>query len=209
MPIDHKKTSTYLSQRGQYQKGGMGRWYWDYKDNHIFNLIKPEQKNILDIGCGEGITLEKLTKQYLDKNVAGIDIIPENVTICKQHNLPVSLDSVYDLKTNNSSVDVCILSDIIEHLDNIELALENVRRILKPSGEMIIIFPNDRNFFIARLLFLKFKEALADPGHVIQLAPKKIKLILKKTGFEIMKISNVPFKFWFLCLHSIVLAKKI
>ena len=45
-----------LIQREQYAKGGLGRWYWDFRDRIIFNFIGPEDQDILDLGCGEGIT---------------------------------------------------------------------------------------------------------------------------------------------------------
>jgi hypothetical protein len=64
-------------------------------------------------------------------------------------------------------------------------------------------------FKIARLMFLKFKEAFADPGHVTQFTPWKLKKLLEKNGFKALKIVNTPFKLWFLSLHCIMLAKKI
>ncbi len=209
MPVDHRENSTFLSQRSQYQKGGIGRWFWNYRDKKVFSLIEAAHNKIVDVGCGEGITLEKLIKIYPDKNITGIDIMPENVEICRQHNLPVSRGSVYDLKLEDASVDLCILSEVIEHLDHVEPALENTRRILKSGGDLIIVFPNDRMFKITRLLFLKFKEAFADVGHVHQFTPKTIKELLIKKGFAISRIIKVPFKFWAISLHCIVLARKI
>jgi 2-polyprenyl-3-methyl-5-hydroxy-6-metoxy-1,4-benzoquinol methylase len=118
VPIDHKNSSTYLSQREQYQKGGVGRRYWDFRDNNMFGFIKDEHKNIVDLGCGEGITLEKLVNRYPDRNVMGIDVVDENVEICRQHGLPVSPGSVYDLKIEKETVDMCVFSEVIEHLDD-------------------------------------------------------------------------------------------
>lgn len=55
--------SSPLLQREQYAKGGIGRWYWDFRDRRTFFYIK-EEKNILDVGCGEGITLGKLLRNF-------------------------------------------------------------------------------------------------------------------------------------------------
>lgn len=208
MPIDHKKKSTFFSQRSQYQKGGIGRRYWDFRDEKIFSFIKSSHKNILDVGCGEGITLEKLAAKFPAKNIKGIDVMSENVKICRRYNLAVLLDSIYDLKIADNSVDLCVLSEVIEHLENIDSALDNIKRVLKIGGEAIIVFPNDKNFKIARILFFKFREAFADSGHVNKLTPKIIKKKLKQKGFKIIKFKNIPFKFWFLSLHSIALIQK-
>ncbi|MCG2695876.1 MAG: class I SAM-dependent methyltransferase [Candidatus Portnoybacteria bacterium] len=171
-------------------------------------LLKKKHQDILDIGCGEGITLEKLVNKYKDKNILGVDVIVENVDICKKYNLPVVLGDVYGLKIKEESIDLCILSEVIEHLDNVGLALENIKRILRPGGDLIIVFPNDTFFKIARILFLKFKEAFADYGHINHFSPWSIEKILSRAGFEIIKIKNTPFGFWILSLHCLVLARK-
>jgi 2-polyprenyl-3-methyl-5-hydroxy-6-metoxy-1,4-benzoquinol methylase len=208
MPKDNRKDSSVISQRGQYQKGGTGRWYWDYRDKIIFSLINTAHYKVLDVGCGEGLTLERLINRYPEKNITGIDVKPENISICRQHNLPVSLGSVYDLKLEEGSVDLCILSEVLEHLDDPELAMENVGRILKPGGDVIIVYPNDMMFKIARLLFLKFKEAFADFGHVRQFTPKNMKEVLINKRFAVLRVINIPCKFWTISLHGVVLARK-
>ena len=209
MPIDHKETSTLLYQRDQYQKGGIGRWYWDWRDKKIFDYIEKSHRNILDIGCGEGVTLGKLIARYPERNILGIDIMTENVAICQRFNLPVLQGSIYNLELADDSLDICIMSEVIEHLDNVELALVSLRRVLRPGGDLIIVFPNDQVFKIARIMFLKFKEAYADPGHLRQFTPRIIRKVLPQSGFKIIKVKNTPFYFWPISLHCVVLAKKI
>lgn len=209
MPIDDKKTSTYFSQRKQYEKGGIGRIYWDWRDKEIFGFIGKNHQDILDVGCGEGITLKKIILKYPDRRIQGVDILAENVEICRHSGLPVSQASVYDLKSGNESFDLCILAEVMEHLENINLALLNLKRLLRPGGNLIIVFPNDFNFKIIRMAFFKFKEAFADPGHVTQLTPKTIKNILARNGFAVKKIKKIPFFFWWSSLHCVVLAEKL
>ena len=209
MPVDDKKTSTYLSQRDQYQKGGIGRWYWDWRDRKIFDFIEKKHQDILDVGCGEGLTLEKLIARYPERNIFGIDTMAENVAICQHFKLPVLQGSLYDLELSDESMDVCLMLEVIEHLDNVELALVNLRRVLRPGGDLIIVFPNDPVFKMARIIFFKFKEAFADPGHLKQFTPKIIEKILAQNGFEIIKVKSIPFYFWSISLHCIVLARKI
>src|SRR3989338_8336298 len=212
MPIDHKKSSTIFSQRKIYEKGGIGRWYWDFRDKIIFSFIKEEHKNILDIGCGEGITLEKLINKYKNlKVINGIDVMEENVKICQGLGLPVISVSVYDLKLKfgKDSVDLCILSETIEHLENVELAFDNLRRVLKIGGEVIIVFTNDFIIKMARLFFFKFKEAFADVGHLRKFTPKTLRELLENNGFEIVLSQNIPFWLWIISLHGIIVARKI
>jgi 2-polyprenyl-3-methyl-5-hydroxy-6-metoxy-1,4-benzoquinol methylase len=209
MPIDHKEGTTLFFQREQYALGGVGRWYWDFKDGVILKLIKPKHQEVIDIGCGEGILLEKLIKIFPSKKIRGIDVLPQNVEICRKFQLPVSIGSVYDLQMLVNCLDLCIFAEVIEHLENPGLALDNIKESLKKNGEVIILFPNDRIFKIIRLLFLKFKEAFADLGHIQQFNPGLIKKMLKERGFEIIKVKNIPFCSWFFSLHGLVVARKL
>jgi len=207
-PVNFSSESKdHISQRGQYKKGGLGRWYWDYRDKKIISYIKDEHK-ILDIGCGEGITLEKITKTFPSKNIKGIDYIKENVEICKKHGLPVEYGSVYDLKIEDNSIDSVVFLEVIEHISDYKKALQEISRVLKPNGSLILIFPNDRIFKIARILTLKLREAFYDPGHIKQWTPKLIKESLKREGFTVSKINNLPFYFWLFSLHCLVIARK-
>lgn len=209
MPVNIKKphNEDNLYQRDQYNKGGISKIYWDYRDKMIMRYIKGER--ILDIGCGEGVTLEKLIKSFPDKNIVGIDFLKENVEICKSHNLPVKFGSVYNLDFENGCLDTCILSEVIEHLDNHNKALKEIYRVLKKDAFLVVLFPNDLNFKIARIITGRFKEAFYDSGHIKQWLPFTLTRELIQIGFKIIKIKNIPFYFWNMSLHSLIIAKKI
>lgn len=198
---------TVLGQRQQYLKGGIGRMYWDYRDRQLMRYIKGE--TILDIGCGEGITLEKIIRRFPEKNIKGIDNSQENVVICRKYNLPVERGDVYKLNFKDNFVDTCILSEVIEHLNDYARALKEIYRVLKKDGLLILLFPNDRNFKISRILTGKFKEAFYNAGHVRQWTPFYLNKELIKIGFEVVDIKNIPFYFWLISLHSLIIAKKL
>ncbi len=196
-----------LRQRTQYEKGGVGRWYWDYRDRLTLSHI-AEQKVILDAGCGEGITLERLIRQFPDREIMGIDYAPENVAICGQKGLPARVGIVYSLPYANASVDCCLFMEVIEHLQEPGKALEEISRVLRKNGLLLLLFPNDLLFKLARLTFLKFKEAFAPSGHVKQWSPGKMKKALERTGFRIQAVQCLPFPYWPLCLHCLTVARK-
>ena len=87
MPVDtglNKEGMIY--QRAQYAKGGLGVRHWDYRDRVALSYVRGN--DILDAGCGEGITLEKLVTLFPKSRVVGIDTEPENLDICREHRLP-------------------------------------------------------------------------------------------------------------------------
>ncbi len=186
-----------LNQRRQYQRNYIGRLYWQYRDKKIFQWITGE--NIIDLGCGEGVTLEKLIKQFPSAKTIGIDNDPLKIKICQKHNLPVKLADLTCLSFKNNYFDCALLIEVIEHLKekNVLLALKEIYRILKPNGRLIILFPH-----------LKFKEAFANYSHLRQWQPKDA-VIFKKSGFTVVRQESLPFIFWPFSLHHLVVLKKM
>jgi SAM-dependent methyltransferase len=197
-----------LSQKGQYEKGGIGKWFRDFRDHKIFSLIKENCHRLIDLGCGAGITLEKLAMQFPEKKCFGIDLGKENLAACRSSRLPVVCGDVCQLGLKKESADCCLLLDVIEHLTLPEKVLEEIFRILKPGGTLILIFPNDRTFFLARLFFFKFKEAFYDAGHVKQWHPKEMKSLLREKGFHIDHSMNLPLFLWPISLYHLIQARK-
>jgi hypothetical protein len=84
-----------------------------------------------------------------------------------------------------------------------------IQRILRSGGRAIIIFPNDFNFKIARILTGKLKEAFYDAGHTRQWTPKILTQLLAETGFRIIAQKSIPFIFWPCSLHHMIVADKL
>ena len=210
MPVNEKQTSGEpLYQRKQYQKGGVGRLYWDYRDRVALSLLNEQDKRIVDLGCGEGITLQKLVTMFPTSEVIGIDYLQENVHICLEYGLPTQQGSVYDIDLADNSVSAVIFMEVIEHLEYPETAIKQIHRILKPNGKLITVFPNDGFFKIARIITLKFKEASYDAGHVKQWTHKEIKRFLNQYEFSVFFSRSTPFFLWSISLHGIVGSRKL
>ena len=106
MPVTAGKTEKDISQRKQYAKGGLGRRYWDLRDRAALQYLRGE--SMLDAGCGEGITLEKIMTTFPQARVEGLDSDPENIAICRTHNLPAVQGSLYNLPYPNEDFDSCL-----------------------------------------------------------------------------------------------------
>jgi ubiquinone/menaquinone biosynthesis C-methylase UbiE len=211
MPVNYRQKpgTEIFYQRFQYNKGGLTKLYWDYRDRVICDSIPIGAKVILDAGCGEGLTLKKIIDRHPNSQVSGIDISEENISICEHFGLPVAKGDIFHLAVPENSVDCCVLSEVIEHLDQPELALNRIQRVLKTQGRLVVVFPNDFVFKCARLITFKFKEAFYNCGHFRQWTPSAIKQCLETAGFAVIAARNLPFKFWRLSLHGIVIAVKL
>lgn len=197
-----------LYQREQYAKSGLTRLYWNYKDG---KEIEPFQgaKRIVELGCGEGITLERMVKRFKGSLVLGLDIVPENIAILKAHSLPVVQGDALSPCFKPGSLDAVLLAEVLEHIQDSLNLIRAIREVLRPGGILSLVVPNDDFFYLARLLTLKFKEACYDSGHVRKWSPRDVKKLLESEGFRVSAKHNLPLGFWPLSLHHLCIACKL
>ena len=211
MPVNYKqsgKSAEVIYQWGQYSKGGIAKRYWDYRDKVMLDNINKDAEVILDLGCGEGVTLEKICALFNGKRIIGMDINDENIVICRERGLPVIKGDIYHIDMLDESVDCCILSEVIEHLDDPKLGFLEIKRVLRPGGMLIVVFPNDSVFMLARMVMLKFKEAFYDDGHLRQWTPLDMRKYLITLGFNIELSKSIPFLLWPISLHCVMVGIK-
>lgn len=105
-----------------------------------FNDKKPKQTQVLDFGCGSGLFVDALSHKGYD--AYGLDISDEVVKLGQLRgvkNLGV-VDS-HHIHFPNNSFDVIVASEVFSHLEDETWALEELHRILRPGGLIIITAP--------------------------------------------------------------------
>lgn len=208
MPVDAGRSRHGpVSQREQYAKGGVGRRYWDWRDEKIIAATGAGRR-ILDAGCGEGLLLEKLMRRFPDRDVRGVDVSLENVRICTEHRLPAQEGDISSLPFEADSFDVVFFIEVVEHLEDPQRAFGELNRVLRQGGRLVVLFPNDVAFMVARILMLMFKEARYDPGHLRQWTPRAMRGILESADFRVRSEKSLPLNFFPCSLHHLVVAEK-
>ena len=124
------------------------RYFQRRKTEVIKNsLVMEIQDVIIDIGCGSGVQLKEIGKNGYSRAV-GIDVNLNALRFAKGRSLPdaefILADAQY-LPIRSSSVDKIICAEIIEHVKDPRLLINEISRVLKQRGAVIITTPNDKS----------------------------------------------------------------
>ncbi len=126
--------------------------------------LKPGM-NVLDVACGPGFTACELAKTVEHGTVTGVDLNEELIFVAHQAKVSEKVDNVsfrtgnlYDLHIPENSFDFIYARFVFQHLEKPQLALQNIRRVLKPGGILCIIDVDDNwtSFAPESNAFIKF-----------------------------------------------------
>lgn len=128
-----------------------------YFINNFFNSLIVEVKRlsprtILDAGCGEGFTLEKLRENNIGQTLTGIDFSESAIQIGhKVHpQLILKKGSIYEIPFKTNQFDLVMCTEVLEHLEYPEKALTELKRVTK--SYCIISVPNEPWFMLGNFL---------------------------------------------------------
>ncbi|MBA4179251.1 MAG: hypothetical protein C0506_01545 [Anaerolinea sp.] len=112
----------------------------------------------LDVGCGEGRHAIELAKRF-ELSVLGIDPVPRHIGIATQDleresaaspglgsAIGFELGSAEKLPVKEASVDLVWCRDVLVHIEDLDTAYAEFRRVLKPGGRALVyqMFATDR-----------------------------------------------------------------
>ena len=95
----------------------------------------------LEIGCGSGGILKSTSAQFITSSVIGSEL---NYNVLKMNNnkenVPlIQLDAC--MMSFNESIDFIGIYDVLEHIQNDFTVLQEIYKILKPGGKVLITVP--------------------------------------------------------------------
>jgi len=105
-------------------------------------------RDVLDVGCGQGIDLIRFARG--GARVTGIDLTPRHVELARQHLEALGLEGVVfegdaeRLPFPDDSFDIVSSNGVLHHTPDMEAALREIRRVLRPGGEArLIVYHRD------------------------------------------------------------------
>jgi len=166
-----------------------GRYFTLQKmfDSVESKLSDGQGRRALDVGAGRG----RYSKLLCDKgyNVVSTDINPEMLEIISQRGIPSErrVADAEHLPFPAEDFDVVTAMDITMHVQNTGKFMEELYRVLKPSGELFINISNGKSLYVrwAKKLNPNLK-ALQDNYLRKNFTPEEFKGLLNEAGFKVV-----------------------
>ncbi len=170
-----------------------------YYENYL--LSHSQDKDVMEYGCGKGTYVFLLAKN--DARVTGIDISEVAINMAKAQAQEQGIEEIKFLEQDaeamnfvDNSFDLIFGTSILHHL-NLERALREISRVLKPYGRAVFIEPLGHNPLINlyRKLTPRFRTADEHPLTMKDL--KFIKTFFNQHHyrfFHLFSIIAVPFR---------------
>ena len=163
-----------------------------------------ENASILDIGCGGGRTLERLASLTRLGKAVGIDYSKDSVAVARKRNqrliasgrVEVIHGSVSSMPFPDATFDLVSAVEAYYFWPDIAGDLAEVRRVMKPSGQLVIIAGMYRGS-----RFDKRNERLIRAGGMRCFSVQEFEETLQHAGFPAVAVTVEPRKGW-ICVVS-------
>jgi len=97
---------------------------------------------LLEVGCALGFLLEGV-RRFSGWDVTGVDVSEFGIYFArKKYGLDAHCATLEEMQYDGASFDFIVQKDLLEHVPNPRVHLEETVRVLKPGGHLWIITPN-------------------------------------------------------------------
>lgn len=154
--------------------------------------ISSGKLKVLDIGCGAGTICFYLANK--GHKVTGIDISQKAVNECRTSAKRLGIKNVDFIRLDfpkenlrNKKYDIVILTEVIEHIENDNLALKEILKLLKSNGLLILSTPSIDAPLNRLGLTKEFDNRV---GHLRRYSLLNLKKLLRTSSFRIEEIER-------------------
>jgi|LWDU01.1.fsa_nt_gi SAM-dependent methyltransferase len=151
--------------------------------------LSVRNKNVLDVGCGTGSLLDAVNgiskfqvgiepcQPYLDSIINKCYIGYQSIRDCKESHGPNSFDIAFSIQ-------------VIEHVLNPKLFLEEILTLLRPGADLIVSTPN-RNDILMSLLPTEFYSFFYRTPHRWYFDSESLEFCARSAGFDVVETKHI------------------
>jgi len=163
-------------------------------------LALQEGEQVLDAGCGTGLLLEQMAISVGEKaRAVGIDPSPDMLDVARNRcrdmtNVELLQGNVESLDLESDSFDAVSCIQTLLYVKQVDAALREIHRVLKPHGRVAILETdwrgvvfNCRDESMTRRILSAWDSAVESPN-----LPVKLGMLLSQLNFSAIKVEAIP-----------------
>lgn len=139
---------------------------------------------ILEVGCSSGFLLEGLASAFPNSLIMGADVVREPLFRLAKRlpGVPIFRFDLLQCPLPDACVDAVAMLNVLEHIEHDVAALEQVWRILRPGGAVVLEVP------AGPMLYDDYDRALL---HFRRYGAGELRRKLMAAGFEVLRMSHL------------------
>ena len=166
------------------------------------NLVKKvtglKHGVMLDVGAGTGAFANTMKQDGWDVKGLEPDIAARGTALIKYDLQLETLENLNDL--DPASFDAITLWHVLEHVHDLHGYLHTFKRLLKPTGRLIVAVPNYTSYDAQ--VYKTFWAAYDVPRHLYHFSPKSMEIFASQKGFTIEALKPMWFDSFYVSMLS-------
>ena len=160
--------------------------WWFVARNRIIiwaiDTYAPPFKKFLEIGCGTGFVLKAVNQKFPHADLSGAEFYEQGLIYAKERVPDANFRQLdAQLLDDVEMYDGVGAFDVLEHIENDELALKNIYRALNPSGFLVITVPQHKWLWSA---------VDSHAGHQRRYTKKELTDATESAGFQVEHVMS-------------------
>ncbi|MEU6216480.1 methyltransferase domain-containing protein [Streptomyces sp. NPDC047022] len=166
-------------------------------------------RTVLDIGCGDGSAAATAAPCLSGHRIVGVDWSQDALRRARTR-LPYTVRGELTdggLPFRTAAADAVLFSEVIEHLVDPDSALDEIRRVLRPGGHLMLSTPNLAAWYNRALLLAGVQPVFTEVslravhgrpgsqvvGHLRLATARALREFVTAAGFEVVRVKGAPF----------------
>ncbi len=163
-----------------------------------------EDARILDVGCGDGTGMAFL--ESIGWRASGVEIDSKAVQVAREKGLEVMEGDLASAGFADDSFDAVTSSHVVEHLHDPRAFIDEITRILRPDGMLVIMTPNVRSELLSR--HGRNWRGLEPPRHLMLFNADNLSRLACDAGFREVRVKRTAHLASFLHIASARIASE-
>lgn len=158
--------------------------------------LQPRPIDILDVGCYTGallVELRRILTPQRELHCHGVEPSEKAAAEAEKQGIKILGASIEELDPATQKFDVILLTDVFEHILEVDLFLESLCRFLRPSGQLVIMTgASDSEPF---LRYRNTYHYCATPEHLVFISKRHAEWLANRLGTGLMQYSIISHVF--------------